>query len=94
MRSSFAVMRPACVPYVDPGLPLARELRDRVERYIDDYGTWPKTITCRPRFHRCGQTSKEVESITMMADKAARVMLGAMACGGPTFLSPEKRAPH
>ena len=81
---------PCCVAYVDPGLPLARELRDRVEGYIDEYGTWPKTIYMQNHgFIAVGKTSKEVESITMMADKAARVMLGAMACGGPTFLSEE-----
>jgi len=35
-------------PYVDPGLPLARELRDRVERYIDDYGNMAEDeSTCR-----------------------------------------------
>ena len=25
----------------------------------------------------------------MMADKAARILLGALACGTPTYLSPE-----
>lgn len=79
---------PCCVPYVDPGLPLARELRDRVEAYIDEYGAWPKTIYMQNHgFIAVGKSSKEVESITMMADKSARVMLGAMACGGPAFLS-------
>jgi rhamnose utilization protein RhaD (predicted bifunctional aldolase and dehydrogenase) len=81
---------PCCVRYVDPGLPLARELRSQVERYIDDYGMWPKSIYMQNHgFIAVGRSSKEVESITIMADKAARVMLGAMACGGPAFLSPE-----
>ncbi len=35
-----------------------------------------------------GRTAQEVENITAMAVKAARVLLGTYALGGPHFLSP------
>jgi rhamnose utilization protein RhaD (predicted bifunctional aldolase and dehydrogenase) len=35
---------PMLVPYVDPGLPLAREIRRRLYEYIDTYGERPKTV--------------------------------------------------
>ena len=79
---------PCCVPYVDPGLPLAREIRDRVEAFIDTYGTYPKTIYMQNHgFIAVGKSSKDVEAITAMADKAAQVLTATMAFGGPTWLS-------
>ena len=81
---------PCCVPYVDPGLPLARALRDQVIAYIEKYEAAPKTIYLRNHgFIALGKSAQEVRNITMMADKAARVLLGALACGTPTYLSPE-----
>lgn len=80
---------PCCVPYVDPGLPLARALRGEVMAYVNEHGVPPKTIYLRNHgFIALGRTAGEVVNITMMADKAARIFVGAMACGGPTFLSP------
>ena len=81
---------PCCVPYVDPGIPLARALRDAVLAYQKTYGARPKTIYMKNHgFIALAKTAQEVENIHMMADKAARIMLGAFACGGPTFLSPD-----
>jgi len=81
---------PCCVPYIDPGIPLARGLRDIVEEYQDTYQCPPKTIYMQNHgFIALGKTAQEVVNIHMMADKAARIMLGAFACGGPAFLSPE-----
>ena len=73
---------PCCVPYVDPGLPLARVLREKVEEFIQIYQTRPKTIYLRNHgFIALGGTAEEVVSITKMADKCARIMLGTFACG-------------
>jgi len=82
---------PCCVPYVDPGLPLARTLKQNVEAFVARYGVRPKTIYLQNHgFIALGSTSQEVVSITKMADKCARIMLGAFACGGPTFLSEQQ----
>ncbi len=84
---------PCFVPYIDPGIPLARAIRDAVVGYVEEYGENPKTIYMKNHgFIALGKTSKQVVDITMMADKAARVMLGAFACGGPTFLTPDNVA--
>jgi rhamnose utilization protein RhaD (predicted bifunctional aldolase and dehydrogenase) len=78
---------PCCVPYTDPGLPLARAIRDAVRKHIEVYGAYPKTIYLQSHgFIALGATSQEVLSITMMADKAAKIMLGAIAAGGPRFM--------
>jgi rhamnose utilization protein RhaD (predicted bifunctional aldolase and dehydrogenase) len=84
---------PCCVPYVDPGVPLARALRDAVLEYVETYGTRPKTIYMQNHgFIALAKTAQEVVNIHQMADKAARVLLGAFACGGPTFLTPDNVA--
>ena len=80
---------PCCVPYVDPGVPLARALRDAVVAYQDTYGLPPKTIYLQNHgFLALAATAQEVEAIHQMADKAAQILLGTFACGGPSFLSP------
>ncbi|MBV9852018.1 MAG: class II aldolase/adducin family protein [Armatimonadetes bacterium] len=81
---------PCCVPYVDPGIPLARALRRAVLEYQDRHGMRPKAIYMQNHgFTALARTAQEVENIHLMADKAAQIMLGAMACGGPAFLTTE-----
>jgi rhamnose utilization protein RhaD (predicted bifunctional aldolase and dehydrogenase) len=80
---------PCCVPYVDPGVVLASEIKSRVEAYIKEYGENPRTIYMQNHgFIALGKSPKQVLDITMMADKAARILLGAFAAGGPVFLTP------
>jgi rhamnose utilization protein RhaD (predicted bifunctional aldolase and dehydrogenase) len=84
---------PLYLPYTDPGIPLARAVRDAVDPYLDAYGEAPKVILMQNHgLIALGQTASEVETITAMAVKAARVLLGAYALGGPHFLSPEAAA--
>ncbi|MFN3652937.1 MAG: class II aldolase/adducin family protein [Armatimonadota bacterium] len=81
---------PAWVPYTDPGQPLARELRSRVEAYIDRYNAPPRIILMQNHgLIALGKTPGEVESATAMYVKTARVILGTYALGGPSFLSQE-----
>jgi rhamnose utilization protein RhaD (predicted bifunctional aldolase and dehydrogenase) len=77
------------VPYVDPGLPLAREVRERVRHFIDKYdGMTPKVIVLQNHgLIALGQTAREVEQITQMVVKAARILHGTYSMGGPRFLS-------
>jgi rhamnose utilization protein RhaD (predicted bifunctional aldolase and dehydrogenase) len=78
------------VPYTDPGLPLARAVRDSIGRYIDARREVPKVIMMQNHgLIALGRTAQEVEDITAMAVKAARVLLGTYTLGGPHFLTAE-----
>jgi rhamnose utilization protein RhaD (predicted bifunctional aldolase and dehydrogenase) len=79
---------PAFVPYADPGFPLAREVLKAMQGYLTDYGQPPKVILLQNHgLIALGKTPKEVENITAMCVKAARVLLGTCLLGGPRFLS-------
>ena len=81
---------PVVVPYVDPGVPLARKVLELVEAYLDEYRETPKVILLQNHgIFALGRTAQQVENITSMAVKAARVLLGTYALGGPSFLSPQ-----
>lgn len=80
--------RSLLVPYVDPGVPLARILRDEVRQFMDLEGEPPKVIL----LHNHGlialaQTPTEALNITAMAVKAAEIFMGAALLGGPVFLT-------
>ena len=81
---------PCCVPYTDPGLPLARAIRLAVQKFIQHHSVVPQTIYLQNHgFIALGRSTDEVIAITAMAEKAAKIMLGAFACGVPRFLTPE-----
>ena len=84
---------PIYLPYTDPGVPLARAVRDAVDQYLDGYGEAPKVILMQNHgLIALGRTASEVERVTAMTVKTARVLLGTYALGGPHFLSPESAA--
>jgi len=79
---------PAYVEYTDPGVPLARRIREVVTDYIGENGERPRAILMQNHgLIAIGASPKEVESITMMWDKTARVLAGALQFGGPNYLS-------
>jgi L-ribulose-5-phosphate 4-epimerase len=72
----------AYVPYVDPGFPLARAIKEAVERFVDQHGIVPKTIWMQNHgLIALGKSAREIESATLMSIKAARVWLGALSTG-------------
>lgn len=75
----------ACfVPYVAPGLRLAVEVRNAITAYRERWGSAPKTIWLQNHgLIALASTAKEAMSICAMSVKAARVTLGALACGKP-----------
>lgn len=84
---------PAYVPYTDPGLPLARKVKQAIERHIETYGEPPKVILMQNHgLIALGQSPREVQNITAMYVKTARVLLGTYALGGPRFMTPENVA--
>jgi len=79
---------PVYIPYTDPGVPLAQKVRDEIDRYLDEYRERPKVILMQNHgLIALGQTALEVENITAMYVKTARVILGAYALGGLHFMS-------
>jgi rhamnose utilization protein RhaD (predicted bifunctional aldolase and dehydrogenase) len=79
---------PAYVPWTDPGLPLARAVRQSIDEYGSQYGQPPKVILMQNHgFIALGRTPADVENTTAMYVKTARVLLGTYALGGPHFLS-------
>jgi len=80
----------AYVPYTDPGMPLARKVRHVLQAYTDEYGKPPKVILMQNHgLIALGRTAQEVENITAMYVKAARVLLGTYALDGPRFMRPQ-----
>lgn len=78
------------VPYVDPGLVLAREVRDRFRRFVDREGVLPSAIMMQNHgLITMGATPKAVTSCTDMCEKASQIIVGAYAMGGPRFMRPE-----
>lgn len=76
------------VPYVDPGLPLARAIREQVKSYMDEYGEAPKVILLQNHgLIVLGQTPTEILNVTAMCVKAAGIFSGACAVGEPVFMS-------
>jgi rhamnose utilization protein RhaD (predicted bifunctional aldolase and dehydrogenase) len=82
---------PAVVPYVDPGLTLARAVRDELRRYLDKFGIAPKLILMENHgMVALGQSPIDVMSISLSADKWARTILGTFTLGGPRYLTEQQ----
>ena len=80
--------RSVFVPYVDPGLPLAREIRDRTMAYVKEQGTAPRLILLQNHgVIALGATPGAVMACLLMAEKAGEIFVGAAAMGGPHFLA-------
>lgn len=78
------------IPYADPGLPLAREIRDRTNAFLQQHGYVPRLILLQNHgIIALGNSAQAVLACTLMADKAAAIFMGAAALGGPNFLTPQ-----
>ena len=82
---------PLFIPYADVGLPLARALREGLPEHKRRVGASPKTIYLQNHgLVALGGSAREVEHITTMADKHARIMAGVLAAGEPVYLTAEQ----
>lgn len=78
------------VPYADPGLPLAREIRERTNAFIQQHRQVPRLILLQNHgLIALGATPNAVLACILMATKAAAIFGGAAAMGGPVFLTPD-----
>lgn len=79
---------PVYIPYTDPGLPLAQLVRRRVEHWMAEYQMTPRAILLQNHgLFALGATTQQVISCSMMWAKTARVIIGALSCGGVNALS-------
>jgi rhamnose utilization protein RhaD (predicted bifunctional aldolase and dehydrogenase) len=79
--------RQLLVPYTDPGVPLARAVRDALRAFVDESGAAPKAIyLANHGLFALAGTTAEAMLITSMAVKVARILLGTLTAGGPAFL--------
>lgn len=79
------------VPYADPGISLAREIRSRVLVYLRRaHGRPPRLILLQNHgIIAVGPTPEAVLATLLMAEKAARIFIGAACLGGPVPMSPQ-----
>jgi rhamnose utilization protein RhaD (predicted bifunctional aldolase and dehydrogenase) len=76
------------VPYTDPGLCLARTIRDRTNDFIKKHQRPPRVVLLENHgIITLGRTPEAVLAAMLMSEKAASIWLGAATLGGPVFLS-------
>jgi rhamnose utilization protein RhaD (predicted bifunctional aldolase and dehydrogenase) len=81
------------VPYTDPGLKLAQAIRRETEKFQRKHGQVPRVILLQNHgLIALGPSPAAVLAATLMADKAARILLGAGAVGEPRFLTSKQVA--
>ena len=79
---------PVLVPYTDPGIPLALEVGSRLNKYLEEYGEPPRVVIIQNHgLIALGRTPQQVEDITRMEVKVARILLGTYSAGGPRFMT-------
>lgn len=77
------------IPYVDPGLQLARAIETQVVEFVQRTARAPRLILLvNHGLIALGATPAAVLAATLMAVKAAEIFAGAAALGGPRFLTP------
>jgi rhamnose utilization protein RhaD (predicted bifunctional aldolase and dehydrogenase) len=76
------------VPYTDPGLKLAQTIRRETEAFVKKHQRQPRVILMQNHgIITLGGTWQSVLSAMLMAEKAAKIFVGAAALGGPVFFS-------
>jgi rhamnose utilization protein RhaD (predicted bifunctional aldolase and dehydrogenase) len=79
---------PVLVPYTDPGIPLALAVSARIDEYLNRYGETPRIVIIQNHgLIALGRTPQQVEDLHRMEVKVARILLGAIAAGGPRFMT-------
>ena len=77
------------VPYTDPGLQLAQAIRQETKAFIQKIGHQPRVILIQNHGTiTLGASWQAVLTAMLMAEKAAKIFVGAAVLGGPVFFSP------
>ena len=79
------------VTYTDPGLPLARAIRQQTESFVKRHARAPRVVLLENHgIITLGRSVEAVLAAMFMAEKAAQIWLGAAALGGPKFMTPQQ----
>lgn len=82
---------PLLVPYIDPGLALAREARGMLRAHVQQHTAPPMTVYLQNHgMFAAGTNATQVLGMTAMAQKCARAIIGASAVGGVRFMPMEE----
>jgi rhamnose utilization protein RhaD (predicted bifunctional aldolase and dehydrogenase) len=77
----------ATVPYLDPGLALARAFRESLHAFMGAHGHPPRVVLMENHGPvALGSSPKDVLNILLMLDKWARILTGTLTGGGPQYL--------
>jgi len=83
-------LRPLLIRYIDPGLKLAKLIKEEVTNYNYKYKKNPALILLQNHgIITVGSSVKEVENITSMCVKVSEILLGTYVMGGPKILTKE-----
>jgi len=81
------------VPYTDPGLKLAQTIRSETEAFVKKHQRQPRVILMQNHgIITLGGTWQSVLAAMLMAEKTAKIFVGAAQLGGPVFFSEENIA--
>lgn len=81
---------PLYVPYAQPGIALGRLVHETLRRHVAQHEAVPPLLLLGNHgIVAMSNTAEGAEAISLMAVKAARVRLGALAVGGVVPLDPE-----
>ncbi len=81
----------AFIPYTDPGLKLAQVIKKTAESYYKRKRIYPRVIVIQNHgIITLGATTQAVFAAMMMAEKAASIWVGAVALGGPVFMTKQQ----
>lgn len=81
---------PLLVPYIDPGIVLARAVRGMLRAHIERHGEPPRVIYLQNHgMFALGASGPQVLGMTAMAQKCARVIIGAASAGEVRFMPAE-----
>ena len=77
------------VPFMPPGLAMAKEIKRKIALWRDRFKIAPKLILIQNHgMIALGESVEEVLMLTEMTVKFAEIFLGAAAMGGPEFMKP------
>jgi rhamnose utilization protein RhaD (predicted bifunctional aldolase and dehydrogenase) len=85
---SLVCGEPLFVPYAPPGQALGRTVQEALRTATEQRGEPPRAILLQNHgLVALGSTPQEVLDITEMMVKAARILMGTYALGGPRFVN-------
>ena len=78
------------IPYTDPGLTLARLIREKTDAFLQKHGLPPRVILLQNHGAiTLGASPQAAEAAMLMLEKSARIYVGAATLGGPISLTPD-----